>query len=408
MTPRTGSFAIVVCTLLLCAIPAKHAFTAAPKNNPSDGNAPPSTTDTSQKKSTDSSQPATNPSPSAPSSGPIESQILAYEALENRAKLIAPFIVTIVDAQEATKTPPNPAVNLIILDPTSMNLAPAFRSFQFQARLLRDNFCTALHTPKNAAIEAREFAFPTAGEFTAAAGALTAVLALFKETRTVTPSSITMPDEALVAAVAQVLRSQRSTLSIYYPSEFPIGLGDLQFDPAVLRDAVDPIKTCDFAADDSKIPAYGLLITLQFLRSTAATEAAALNAKSDKDKASWSNKLAALTAAIQQFGTLATALTSTNSSTNLSPWDAIVRGEQIARVLTDHSYVVQLKVQSAGGETVTLDGAFFLTGASYFYSGGAIFTAIVYDNKGSLKAAKNFWMMTGDQKRKNFTNRVNP
>jgi hypothetical protein len=406
-----SALGIALSVSLVCATPAAHVF-AASKDKPADNTQSPTPANAdSQTKSTGASQSAGTTSPPAASSGPIESQILAYEALTNRATAIASFVDASVLDQENQKAHAEGViapVNLVVLDPTSMNLPAAFKSFQLQARLLRQNICAALNTPKNQADEGKAFAIPTASQFTAAAGALTAVLALFKETKTVTPNSIAMPDEALVAAVASALRVQRPALSIYYPAEYPIGVGAVNFDPAVVSDGTDRVKVCNIAASDSAIPSYGLLIGLQFLRSTAASEAAELNAKSAKEKATWSSKLAALNAAIQQFDAIAANLASSASSTAVSPWDAIVRGEQMARLLTEHSYVVQLKVQSAGGAAVTLDGAFFLTGASYYYSGGAIFTAIVYDNAGSLKAAKNFWMMSGDQKRKTFSNRTNP
>jgi hypothetical protein len=214
-----------------------------------------------------------------------------------------------------------------------------------------------------------------------------------------------MTDDALVAAVASQLLSKRTDIQIYDPSHLPLYLGNTSFDSAVVKQATQKVTLCDFTLNTDDTPTYAILMGLQYLRSLATSEVSKINSMTAKEKATWTNRLGALNAAIQQVDTLSSGLSANNSSTNQTAWTNIVRGEQVARLLAKNdTYIIELKVQSAGGETVVLDGAFFLAGASYRYSGGAIFTATLYKNSGQVLATKNFWGMTGDKKRKAFAN----
>jgi len=87
----------------------------------------------------------------------------------------------------------------------------------------------------------------------------------------------------------------------------------------------------------------------------------------------------------------------------------VISGERLAAKLQEpNTYLLLLKVQSAGGETVKYDGLFFLAGPSYHYSGGAIVSVTAFAPDGRMVAARTFWGIQGDIKAQRFTKVVRP
>jgi hypothetical protein len=223
-------------------------------------------------------------------------------------------------------------------------------------------------------------------------------LAIFKETRTITPNAITVPDEALVAAVVDKLLTK--SVQVFYPAELPLPY--LVTDSDQLPSDVDTV-----CSDDHDATVYKQLASLQYLRAQSEVRLALINGEKAPDRVQ--ETIDVLTAINKIYDSTAASWSTVNPSTSNTGWAAILRGAAINRLTTGKAYILELKVQSSGGEVVSLDGLLFLTGASYFYSGGTIVTAILYDAKTSqIVAARNFWQMKGDQKRQSFGVRKNP
>jgi hypothetical protein len=162
-TSRTLLGLFMTVALVLCTQGARPAS----QDKPADPSSAPTTDSSSQKKSSDNATSSTPDKTTAASTAPIESQVLAYDALEQRSGPIADFLIDKAGSAKA----------LVVLDPTTISLIPAFTSFQLQARLMRQSLCNALDTKSNPTGEqAKAFELPS--EVTAAASALTAVLSL--------------------------------------------------------------------------------------------------------------------------------------------------------------------------------------------------------------------------------------
>jgi predicted metalloprotease len=344
-----------------------------------------STTDSSKTTGSTSAQSAASPSASAQSTGPIESQILAFEALHNRAAEVALFLKQIE---------PSPT-EIIVLDATQMGFIPGYQAFVAQSERLRSEFCAALSEAGKAHNE-EALAIPTASQFSAAAGAATAVLALFKQTTSVTASAVTISDEAFVTAVGEAL--DHKAVSLYYPTLYPIDLGNAPPVPQVpnTREEACPANT----SSDSTMQRIG---ALEYLRAASASAVSRIEAETGSKKAADQNAHARLSAANSTFDSAMAALSATDPASGRTKWDTVLSGERLTKHLKPATVVVEFKVQAAGGETTTRDGPFFFHGAKYDYSGGVILTAIVFDpSTGSVRAAKTFWEMSGNRERTTF------
>lgn len=335
-----------------------------------------------------SQSPASPSTPSQPAaagaqaSGPIESQILAYGALRNRAAEIAQFLMTSVPS----------ASPIVILDPAQLAQVPAYRAFMVQSKSLKDQFCAGLKSKIPGGQQLEGLRIPTATQFSAAGAALTAVYTAIKLTQTVTSTTVSLPDEALVAAVGQSLAGKRH---VFYPTDYAIGLGEPAATPRALT------TWDDACANDASLPER--MAALQFLGGMSAMRVAAINAMNAAQKTAAQNELDGLTALNTALTTVLTGLATVDPSSSRTGWDNLMRGEKTAAKLAAGSFVAQLKVQSVGGESVTLDGFFFLAGASYRYSGGIVASALVFEAVGGeLVASRNFWEMSGDRNRKSF------
>jgi hypothetical protein len=343
--------------------------------------------------------------PSAPSSpsntAPIESQILAYASLNSRARQIAAFMLESVGSARRAET----KLTFIVLEPNQITYLESFKSFSLQASSLKRQFCAALSLPTKRSVaggpQPQSLAAGAAG-VSAAAAAVSATLQLFKETRTVTPNTITLPDEALVAAVGEQFANDEG-VRFFYPSEVPLGLSAV---PAPFAPPTSFEAECH--RDDKADSVYQRLTILQFLRLVSEDRATSLKTRKANELAPVQSALDALVAVNKSEDAILASWSAPDATTGKTIWDAVLRGEQLSLKLKDNAYLVELKVQSSGGEVVSLDGLFFLTGASYHYSGGAIITVILFDpDTGFVKASRNFWEMSGDVNRKSFDPRQN-
>jgi hypothetical protein len=389
----------------------------ATKADTADSTNPAKPADPNSPKATPAS--STQPTATAGSSGPIESQVLAYSALADRAVEVGKFLQTFSSkdngaqapasagqspASGASTSPVSKKTNFVVLDATQLALVPAYRAFMIQSLSLRSQFCHLLSVPQTGA-ELQGFP-PTATQFSAAITAATAFLTMIKQTVTVTPASLTLPDEAFVAAVRDTLPV---SVSLYYPTLFPVGLGET---PSQVKVPDTVSDACD--SDASQDTLLARATTLQYLRGLSGLTVSKLDSESDvKKKASQQSLHDVLTLTNTAFDSMMTSLSASDPTTGRSAWDGLLRGEKLAGTLagtaSSSTFVVELKVQSAGGETITRDSLFFIGGTKYSYSGGVILTAMVFNaSSGALVGAKNFWKMSGDRDRKSFNSVANP
>lgn len=342
-----------------------------------------STSDSSKTTGSNATQSAASPSPSGQSTGPIESQILAFEALHNRAAEVAGFL---------QKIDPAPT-EVIVLDTVQMGLIPGYQAFVAQSERLRSEFCAALRETGKAR---PELAIPTASQFSAAAAAATAVLALFKQTTNVSASALTISDESFVAAVGEAIDHQK--VSLYYPTLYPIGPGNT---PPVVRIPNTLDEACP--ADTTGESVMQRIGALEYLRSASASTVSRIEGEAAPKKAADQNVHDRLSAANSSMDSIMGALSAADPATGRTMWESVLNGERLTGHLKPTTVVVELKVQAAGGEMTTRDGPFFFHGAKYDYSGGVIVTAIVFDpSTGVVRAAKTFWEMTGNRERTTF------
>jgi hypothetical protein len=400
--PRT-LLACVFTTIALVTTSAAWAAKQPPTGNPTNNTTTGDATGNATGSATSKAGNGPNSQSTAPAipgnAGPIESQILAYESLERRSTEIATFVE---QATTAHTEGASSIKRIVVLDANQLTTVSSYAGFLMQAEALRAQLCNAVKQPTKpptGEVATAESVTAVSAIVTAAASAITGLVGMFKETKTVTASAILLPDEALVAAVGSKLAS-RPGVEYFYPTEYPIGLGEALSSvnvPITVADACRPF--------DSAASAYQRLAILQFVRVATGANAATINAQ-DQSKIApiVKSSLAALTAANANFDASLNSWSATDPATNTSGWIAILRGEKLSQKLANHASVVELKIQSAGGEQVSLDGLFFITGASYYYSGGVIVTAIVFDaTSGAVKASKNFWEVIGDRKRQTFT-----
>jgi hypothetical protein len=394
-----GKLLRICCLLLLALAMQPRALAAGPKGGtqtPSDNSATVNQTGPTTQQAP--GNPTNGSQQGSGSSAPIESQIEAYQGLDDRAVAIAQFL------RQSHYT------SFLVLDPTQYSAVPAYRAFLTEADSLSDSYCTALR-PRTVKLPFLGGSFlsriPTATQISAAAAAVTAAFAILKTNVTVTASSITVPDEALVAAVRGALGNN---YIFYYPTEYPVGLGHDMPD-------IGALSLDDICPKDAKQPparretsAFAALTQLQYL-DVLSTSAIAANPQ--PAKAAQKAVVDALTALNAAVSALTTSLTGIDPATNVSGWQTIDRGEQLWNVMKgdkDHpTAVVQLKVQAAGGELITRDRAYWIHGQQYHYSGGIVATVIVFDAKtGELRASQNFWRANGDRDIATFRNVVNP
>lgn len=417
MTKRSINRAVRLISLSMLTICLANANLSLAKSGATKADTSNSTDPT---KPADPNSPKASPASSTPpaaasSSGPIESQVLAYSALADRAVEVGKFLETFANqvnpaqalanaGQASEGQTPAKKTKFVVLDTTQLALVPAYGAFMIQSLSLRSQFCHLLSVPQTGA--GLQGFPPTATQFSAAITAATAFLTMIKQTVTVTSASLTLPDEAFVAAVRGALPTG---MSLYYPTLFPVGLGEAPSQVIVPDTTSD---ACD--SDPSQDTVLARATTLQYLRGLSGLTVSKLDSEPDaKKKASQQSLHDVLALANTAFDSMMTSLSASDPTTGRSAWDGLLRGEKLAGALagsaSSSTFVVELKVQSAGGETITRDSLFFLSGTKYAYSGGVILTAMVFNaSSGELVGAKNFWKMSDDRDRKSFNSAANP
>jgi hypothetical protein len=307
---------------------------------------------------------------------------LAYKALSNRSKTIAAFLLKAAGKGRS----------MIVLDSAQFSAIPAYRAFQFQLGTLTQAYCALMSPPDEQSGEQRgDFRLPTATQFSAAAAAVTAALAIFKQNTAVTPVAQTIEDRAAIASIRESLGSDVSMF--FYGTDFPSTISINLPSPPLYHNVTD---ACADAAHADSI--FQKVSIAEFLRYQSFNQAGLLS-KTQKGVPLVSQKvLDSLSVINSAFDALINSLSTVDATTKANGWQAITSGELIENRLKQNPVVVEIKVQTAGGAVTTRDGILFLHGAQYSYAGGIIITVLAFDAKTTaLLASANFYEVIGNK-----------
>ena len=321
---------------------------------------------------------------------PIESQVLAYRAVDE----IAGEIATAVAGQVAGKP-------VVIYDAAQVTAVQSYVAFIERLKLLEAEYDNAL---------------PGGTEFVEAAGivsgfasSVAGVLALFRTDVNVTSKTLSIDDLALAAAVANRLTG---TAGVYHPALVPPGFATPPVPPPLDPNAPEPADMSDLLARLHRLDMKRQLAEEEVKRLTAEIgriqkqiakldkEIAELKKKGDNDavtkkeeeKAGKSRQLAALNAAKKGLETVNTMYQTIRNGliaggNNTTAMLGLLTAERVSGLLASGAPLLHLKMAAASGTTQTSNNLF--AGSRLRHSGGAIATYVLFEAGGKILKSGN-------------------
>ena len=334
---------------------------------------------------------------------PIEGQILAYHAINQIAKDLAKHVKGLG------------VTRVFIHGDSEINLLIGFQSFKGQLEMLRRQLQEEIDLGKTEVADRRAAlktdvapptaaaALPAALVVGAAARSAIDLLALFRSDVTLKFKDLTIPDLALIAAVAGAL--QKQGVVVYHTAMVPpmlfdatstilTTLNDLhelgsQLESVLrsVRDLQDTVKK-DIADLDSQIAAAAA--------AQPPTDPKPLEARKNR-RADALGRLTAvdarLAATATAFAAFNAALVKSDSTGTSSPLGQLLRAEKLATAAGTTSHLLTVKVAAAGGGVKTKQSLF--RSARVFHSGGSVIDFILFAPSGEIAAAGTLPYYTG-------------
>ena len=343
---------------------------------------------------------------------PIESQILAYRALNDLARVIA---------NKVRACNPRPTA-IVIHNDAEVNALLALQGFDAQLDLIETRLGGEIRHARRVVADARTAIrtdeAPTATAVTGAAlvvvsGVLRAaadMVALFRVNTSLKYKDLTIADHALVAAVSGELAqpnppdAANPAITVYHPALLPPGLGD---DTSAIRDKLDRLAALRGEIDVQQAEIAPVSDELKQQIAALDEEIAAGEAETPKDdkrsernarstKQVASERLATLTARLQAastaFDAFQAALVKADESSGINALVRMLRAEKLKNAAGAAHWLV-LKVATAGGGFKTKQFLWWPMGVHY--SGGAIVEFILFNAVGAIVAAGTTPKYTG-------------
>ncbi len=328
---------------------------------------------------------------------PIESQILAYDALNKLAESIAGRVAS-----------RNPAA-VVIYSEAEINALVALQAFAAQLDLIATQLTAEIDNAKTAIANAKAAVKPAHTAKLAAAlelapmvvgGALRSaadLLSIFRADVTLRYKDLTIGDIPLVAAVAGHLASRQQPVTVYHPALVPPGLSSA--DSAIsgkLRELAGSRgeiedQQQELARLDGTLKAQIEALTSEIAASDAAVPAkdTSLKEKSRDGKQTALEELTAvvtrLAAATASFDAFEATLFKADESSGTSVMARLLRAEKLRSVGANAHWLL-VRIAVAGGGYKTKRWLWWPT-TKVLYSGGAIAEFVLFDASGRIVEA---------------------
>ena len=335
---------------------------------------------------------------------PIESQVLAYEAVDVVAGLIAEAIAGDVDGR-----------SVVIYDAAQVTAIQNYVAFVERLKLLWDEYDRALQNAEEAlAPEGAVAALDAPAIIAGIASSVAGVLSLFRTDVKVTSKALTVDDLALVAAVASRLSGADG---VYHPAlvppDFalppvppPLNPGDeVPSDMSELLAALNELDKAREQATDALKRLAVRIAKIKKLDKEIAELAKKIKAgvgdvkelkeklkqkQMEKAKAGQPAKMESakkkLEAVNAMYQTIRTGLIA--GGNNTTAMLGLLNAERVRRLLDAGAPLLHLKMAAASGTTQTSNNLF--AGSRLRHSGGAIATYVLFEAGGMIKKSGNF------------------
>lgn len=328
---------------------------------------------------------------------PIESQVLAYEAVNDIARRIAGAITSDVDGKP-----------IVIYDAAQVTAVQNYVAFVERLKLLEAEYDGALSD------EAGFVDVPAA--ISGIASTLAGTLALFRTDVKVTSKTLSIEDIALIAAVASHVTS-----AVYHPALIPPGFATPPVPPSFHPDAPDPPGTSELLKRlhtldtrrqeaDEEIKRLGAQIGRIQKQVTALDKEIAelvkkikagkgdvaalkrLLEQKQKEKAEAGRQLAELNTAKKELETVNAIYQAIRNGliaggNNTTAMLGLLNAERVCALLDQGAPILHLKIAAASGTTQTSNNLF--AGSRLRHSGGAVATYVLFETGGAIKKSGN-------------------
>jgi hypothetical protein len=344
----------------------------------------------------------------------IENEVLAYRSLGRIADALSEKILsTIGKASPPQKT-------IVIYGQDGINALAFYQGIRTQLSLIEQGYSNTLPAPPPPGVSPCPTPKPantlsetipnvsppfdiTSGVISGVAG----IISLFNTNVDITGATISIDESALDTLVARSLTDRG--VKVYHPSVYPPDLLSLPQMTASVKQNSDGKqgageKSARETAEDFcktiEAAQYGELMAqicvVYALKAQADQVLAAYDALNDAQKKTnaCGKIILPLQALNKQFSDEIAGLTTIDQKTGFNPVTALVRAEKLRLILTDNnSYILQLKVQAAGGNNKVTKNLF--KGTKLFHSGGSIISYILFDQSGAIKISKTVYDYSG-------------
>ena len=336
---------------------------------------------------------------------PVESQILAYHALNRLARKIAEVVAGFKPQR------------ILIHSEADINSLMSFQSFVGQMSLIGDELNGVNEDAKSALEDAEQIlsGAPTPGEDAVVSLSLAPVvvgaalrsaidlLSLFRVDVSLKSKDLTINDLALVAAVSG--RLVGSGVTVFNPSLIPPRLFAKE---SQVRGSLRELDTLSGGLDETRraVEVFqekvkAAITELSNKLTLAATASPSPDTESLKQaidiRQRVSDRLAVITARLNAtataFNTFREALLKTDDAAGLNTLARLLRSEKLSGAAGEDSHLLVLKVAAAGGGVKTKQSKF--SSGTVMYSGGAIVEYLLFAPDGSTAAAGTLPAYTG-------------